>query len=104
MLHRVLGVNTTQGTGGTTQGTRGWLVTGSHNLSPSAPGREEKNGQQLHVSNWELSVFFPPSVLALCPSGGVDGSREGALPLPFRYPPEKYGPGDQPFVFSPGAG
>eukprot|EP00350_Pseudokeronopsis_sp_OXSARD2_P008517 CAMPEP_0170562238 /NCGR_PEP_ID=MMETSP0211-20121228/59526_1 /TAXON_ID=311385 /ORGANISM="Pseudokeronopsis sp., Strain OXSARD2" /LENGTH=55 /DNA_ID=CAMNT_0010878863 /DNA_START=64 /DNA_END=227 /DNA_ORIENTATION=+ len=33
---------------------------GSHNFSPSAWGTNEKDGEQVKISNWELGVLFMP--------------------------------------------
>ena len=38
------------------------LYFGSHNLSPSAWGNQEKGDTQLSIANWELGVVFPPGV------------------------------------------
>ena len=72
----------------------GWAVVGSHNLSAGALGRPEKDGAQVHIGNWELSVFFPPAALTLC----QDGAGPTAMPVPFRCPPPAYRAGDTPFL------
>ncbi|TNV79388.1 hypothetical protein FGO68_gene12090 [Halteria grandinella] len=64
---------------------------GSHNLSTSAWGREEKGGTQIAIANWELGVVFG----AAHESG--QQKREIVESLNIKFPPVKYQFGDVPY-------
>mmetsp|Transcript_30179 Transcript_30179/g.42425 ORF Transcript_30179/g.42425 Transcript_30179/m.42425 type:complete len:142 (-) Transcript_30179:153-578(-) len=61
-----------------------WVYVGSHNLSPSAWGRNQKDGN-FHMANYELGVI-------LFPEGRTTES------LPFKVPAPEYGPQDEPWI------
>ena len=62
----------------------GWVVVGLHNLLAGALGRPEKDGAQVHIGNWELSVFFPPAALTLCQDGVGPAACYAPTVAPFR--------------------
>eukprot|EP01016_Furgasonia_blochmanni_P049585 TRINITY_DN753_c0_g1_i9.p1 TRINITY_DN753_c0_g1~~TRINITY_DN753_c0_g1_i9.p1 ORF type:complete len:360 (-),score=67.43 TRINITY_DN753_c0_g1_i9:210-1178(-) len=68
------------------------IYLGSHNLSPAAWGRYEKNNTQLTIYNSELGVLFPPKK-------DSKAKKEQIIKiLPFKFPPRKYDRGDLPWM------
>lgn len=70
------------------------LYFGSHNMSAAAWGKFEKKGHQLFIGNYELGIFFPPKV------GSADQKRSLISRLPFKFPPERYEEGQQPWFIN----
>ncbi|KAJ3449340.1 tyrosyl-DNA phosphodiesterase [Anaeramoeba flamelloides] len=66
-----------------------FLYLGSHNLSPAAWG--QVTNKKLKISNYEMGVVFFKQT-----EEEWDDLLEN---LPFKFPPEKYQPKDQPFCF-----
>jgi len=66
----------------------GWCYIGSHNLSPSAWGKLQKNSNQLHLANYELGILFVD-----------EGSQHYKCSIPFQIPPPLYQSTDQPWLF-----
>lgn len=64
---------------------------GSHNFTPSAWGRYEKDGSVLQSNNTELGVMFP------CKPGSAAMKKTFVEDLPFKFPPDKYGKEDKPY-------
>jgi tyrosyl-DNA phosphodiesterase-1 len=67
------------------------LYIGSHNFSPSAWGKFEKDNSQLCMNNYELGVWFPAK------EGSQEKKKQLLSRLMFKYPPLKYKPSDVPF-------
>mmetsp|Transcript_10549 Transcript_10549/g.20293 ORF Transcript_10549/g.20293 Transcript_10549/m.20293 type:complete len:439 (-) Transcript_10549:6907-8223(-) len=67
---------------------------GSHNMSSAAWGKYEKQGRQLFIGNYELGVFFPPK------AGSADLKRALISRLPFKFPPERYEEGLEPWFMN----
>mmetsp|Transcript_37264 Transcript_37264/g.35879 ORF Transcript_37264/g.35879 Transcript_37264/m.35879 type:complete len:90 (-) Transcript_37264:5-274(-) len=65
---------------------------GSHNFSPSAWGTNEKDGEQVKISNWELGVLFMPE------EGSSEMKNEIIESLNVRLPPQLYSESDVPFI------
>ncbi|QDZ25463.1 tyrosyl-DNA phosphodiesterase [Chloropicon primus] len=61
-----------------------WVVVGSHNLSKAAWGCLQKQGSQLCIRHYELSV-------------AVKVADDMDVPLPFQFPPEAYTNEDTPW-------
>jgi tyrosyl-DNA phosphodiesterase-1 len=55
---------------------------GSHNFTAAAWGRYTASMDKLRVNNYELGVVI----------------RDRPVPLPFKYPPSPYSPGDRPWM------
>lgn len=60
------------------------IVTGSHNMSANAWGKEEKGGEQFTLANWELSIFKGPE------KGSKELKQSWIDNLCFKFPPTKY--------------
>ena len=60
---------------------------GSHNCTMAAWGYFSKDRRLCYITNYELGVL-------------IDASSTIHVPLPYRYPPEPYGPHDEPWVQS----
>ena len=60
------------------------LYFGSHNFSTNAWGKQEKQGTQFTIANWELGVAFLPE------EGSKEKKMEIMESLNVRFPPEKY--------------
>jgi len=70
-----------------------YIYFGSHNFSPSAWGRYEKDCTQISISNTELGVLYPPRQ-------GTKANKEKIIRnLPFKVPPQKYGANEVPWMF-----
>ena len=91
-----------------------WAMTTSANMSTGAWGHVQQNGQQIMLRNYEIGVLFLPSLIkeALqvenvtlfadrCPSVTpvTNSSARVAFPLPYAFPPAKYGPNDQTWAW-----
>ena len=70
------------------------IYIGSHNFTPSAWGKVEKNESILSVTNTELGVVFPPQ------SGSAARKQTMVTDLPFSFPPRKFPADTQPFFNS----
>lgn len=64
---------------------------GSHNCTPSAWGRYEKNETLFQVANTELGVVYPPA------EGSATFKKQLVEGLPFKFPPRKFTSDEQPF-------
>eukprot|EP01017_Pseudomicrothorax_dubius_P024515 TRINITY_DN2604_c0_g2_i1.p1 TRINITY_DN2604_c0_g2~~TRINITY_DN2604_c0_g2_i1.p1 ORF type:complete len:530 (-),score=122.28 TRINITY_DN2604_c0_g2_i1:115-1704(-) len=65
---------------------------GSHNFSPAAWGKYEKDCTQTNIYNSELGVLHPPRV-------GSKSMKEKIIgDLPFRFPPRRYETSDSPWI------
>jgi tyrosyl-DNA phosphodiesterase-1 len=67
------------------------LYIGSHNLSSAAWGKYEKQGRQLFIGNYELGIIFMPK------SGSAALKRALISRLPFKFPPDPYQAGVEPW-------
>jgi tyrosyl-DNA phosphodiesterase-1 len=65
----------------------GYIMTGSHNFGGAALGKIQKNGTQIQIYNYELSVLFPPKKYP-----NIDKITNSTIPfpIPFQVPPPKY--------------
>ncbi len=77
---------------------------GSHNLSPSAWGRYEKDFSQLSISNSELGVLLPPMKgiirkILFNPLGSKLRKQRVIDGLSFKFPPKKYDKNQVPWIF-----
>jgi tyrosyl-DNA phosphodiesterase 1 len=74
-----------------------WQMIGSHNFSGAALGKLQKNGTQIHISNYELSVFFKPK----CYENIYFITNETLpkeIPIPFKIPGQRYKKDESPFI------
>ncbi len=80
-------------------GSQSWIYIGSHNATQSAWGNvsysRATGDLQLSMNNWELGL-----VACLADAQGESESQPQGLeiPIPFQFPPPKYGSGDVPWV------
>jgi len=77
---------------------------GSHNLSPSAWGRYEKDYTQLSIANSELGVLLPPmkgnTLYRLINYLGSKQRKQKLInSLSFKFPPKKYEKNQVPWIF-----
>lgn len=68
------------------------LYFGSHNFSAGAWGNLEKDGAQIAIANWEIGVVFPPE------KGSKEMKEKIVKSMVLKFPPEKYGESDYPFI------
>lgn len=73
----------------------GWIMIGSHNLSGAALGRMQKNGTQIQIYNYELSVFFPPRKWSNIEK--ISNETIPHYPIPWKIPPPKYDKNEVPW-------
>lgn len=81
-----------------------WFVVTSHNISSSAWGQLQKQGQQFFIRHWELGVFLSPKTLScrhLLPLSSCNDheSRTTTVPLPYNFYPERYKEGETPWAW-----
>jgi tyrosyl-DNA phosphodiesterase 1 len=67
------------------------IYLGSHNFTPSAWGKVEKNDSVLSITNTELGVVFPPL------PGSAARKQQIVKDLPFKFPPRKFPTDKLPF-------
>eukprot|EP00347_Sterkiella_histriomuscorum_P008774 403343808 len=67
------------------------IYTGSHNMSQNAWGKDEKNGEQFTIANWELGIMKGPE------KGSKELKQKWTQSFCFKFPPTKYQFGDLPY-------
>ncbi|KAB0354950.1 hypothetical protein FD755_022409, partial [Muntiacus reevesi] len=84
-----------------------WFRVTSAILSKAAWGALEKNGTQLMIRSYELSVLFLPSAFGLDSFkvkqkffSGSSQEPTASFPVPYDLPPELYGDRDRPWVWN----
>ena len=67
------------------------IYIGSHNFSSHAWGREEKQGKQIAIANWELGIAYAPE------KDSKDRKTKIIEGLNIKFPPTKYAYSDIPY-------
>ena len=76
-----------------------WYMIGSHNFSGAALGKLQKNDSQLHILNYELSVFFKPQYFEVNDDSEITNQTlPKEIPIPFKIPAKRYQQGEEPYI------